>query len=611
MKASSKTITRKEMLRIIDEVLVQCKKLAGDYINNWRPISGDWPIKKGCAYLRLSDDNQVAIEKGSLEQQINIAISEAVQRSNNDRVNYKISKFYIEPGITGRNDNRPEFIQMQQDIKKGEYCFVIIKEVSRIARNVNLWKSFFKYCINSECEIFIRGFPFNPNDPAQIFQLDILAAFAEFESNQTSKRVKESNFSAMITSGKFNSTKPVLGLNQLVVNGEAKVGFYVANSEELKTVEWMMRTFLKYGSYRKTLEEINKLGIKNKDQKDFTFSSLQRLLTSTRYIGKWELNLKNKEKEQGKLMPYDKYAEVELPHGPVVDIELWEKVHQQAKILVGKKDKNTCIRRVYPLSGLLIHKDGSTFGGTGAWGKNDRSNYYYNKQHNLRIKADSLEDKTKEAVSIIINNSPILKEAIKQRGKSVKDQSQLLEYEEKRVRSSIESLHDSKVSLNRRLDILIDGASNEEIKLFKKEYRDELTKINNKISNCREKLELIKQKRQKLDLDTFSWKDIAPKAKKIQDIMQGNDPVALKQSYRSLFQAILVGDTDKMGVIPLQFILNEDPDSKASDFRRTGALLRNTTADSRTSQRNSENDFFVDCYSEENSSIDEKLAPLS
>ena len=57
--------------------------------------------------MRLSDDTQVAVERGSLEQQIHIAISEAEYRSEQERVNYRITEFYIEPGITGTHGNRP------------------------------------------------------------------------------------------------------------------------------------------------------------------------------------------------------------------------------------------------------------------------------------------------------------------------------------------------------------------------------------------------------------------------------------------------------------------------------------------------------------------------
>ena len=41
----------------------------------WQPVDPSWDTINGAAYLRLSTDQQVSVEKGSLEQQIYIAIS--------------------------------------------------------------------------------------------------------------------------------------------------------------------------------------------------------------------------------------------------------------------------------------------------------------------------------------------------------------------------------------------------------------------------------------------------------------------------------------------------------------------------------------------------------
>jgi hypothetical protein len=102
------------------------------------------------------------------------------------------------------------------------------------------------------------------------------------------ERTKESNFSAMVSSGKFNSTHLVLGLDQLIVNEVPQVGFYIRNDQEMKVVEWVMRTFVKYASYQKVLEECQRSGVKNKNGKPFLRHSLITLLTNKKYIGKWE-----------------------------------------------------------------------------------------------------------------------------------------------------------------------------------------------------------------------------------------------------------------------------------------------------------------------------------
>ena len=103
-------MTRDEFKRLVARIVEDCKTLAQQYIETWQPVDPTCSTINGAAYLRLSTDQQVSVEKGSLEQQIYIAISEAITRSNAHKVNYKITKFYIEPGITGRHDKRPGFI---------------------------------------------------------------------------------------------------------------------------------------------------------------------------------------------------------------------------------------------------------------------------------------------------------------------------------------------------------------------------------------------------------------------------------------------------------------------------------------------------------------------
>ena len=102
-----KRMNHKEVKKLVLKVVADCRGLAADHIRNWQPVNETWQTIEGAVYLRLSDDTQVAVERGSLEQQIHIAISEAQYRSEQEKVNYRITEFYIEPGITGTHGNRP------------------------------------------------------------------------------------------------------------------------------------------------------------------------------------------------------------------------------------------------------------------------------------------------------------------------------------------------------------------------------------------------------------------------------------------------------------------------------------------------------------------------
>ncbi len=238
-----------EFKKLVRKVVSDCEKLADNYIQAWKPLNQKWQTIEGGVYLRLSDNMQVAVERGSLEQQIHIAVAEAQYRSEQENINYKIIDFYIEPGVTGTNDSRPEFNRLQNDIESKKLNFIVFKEISRLVRDLEIWKRFFRLCQLNECEICIRGLPFNPNDPAAVLMLDQLAAFAEFESRTTSKRIKESNHSALITSGKFNGEYPLLGFDVIRNEEDESTGIYKPNTKELSDVKWIMESFLRVDKY--------------------------------------------------------------------------------------------------------------------------------------------------------------------------------------------------------------------------------------------------------------------------------------------------------------------------------------------------------------------------
>lgn len=69
-------------------IVKNCQEIGLKYIKEWSPINPSWPIKEGGSYLRLSTDEQVLVDHGSLEQQIHICCQNAESRSKQDNVNW-------------------------------------------------------------------------------------------------------------------------------------------------------------------------------------------------------------------------------------------------------------------------------------------------------------------------------------------------------------------------------------------------------------------------------------------------------------------------------------------------------------------------------------------
>jgi DNA invertase Pin-like site-specific DNA recombinase len=555
----AKKLSKFEIKEMVVKNVAECKLIARKYIEEWKAANREWPTIEGCVYLRLSTDMQVSVEKGSLEQQIYIAISEAETRSTSEQVNYKIVHFYIEPGITGRHDRRPEFLRLQRDIANKRYKFVIFKEVARIARDSVLWKNFFRACIENGCAVCIRGFPINPNDPSQLFLLDILAAAAEYEANLTSKRIRESVFFAMKTSGKFNSTHPLLGFSQLTVNGDAKVGLFSIDAQEIKIVEWIMEEFCTAESYERVAELCGQRSVLNKKGKPFSANALRYLLTNQRYIGKWEVNRKNQDKDQKKLMPYQRYMMVELPHGPAISLDLWERVQKTVKTIGATRMRDADARRTYPLSLLLKCEDGSTFAGQGAWsGSAAKHCYYWNRKNNIRIAAEVIETEAAKMVRQIIENSKELRQAIEQRTADRAEYLKALNVKIGALRGAVEECDEDTKKLNRRLDFFLGGASEDEANGFKAEYLGKTQDVKAIKMRLRQQLAELERQRDEVARSEFDYKGAEERARKAMNYENVDQAIRLRSAYRALFKMVKVGPQKPDGHREFKWILRQE-----------------------------------------------------
>ena len=208
MTLNEKKLTREEKKALVAKIVNDCRDIAKKHIHEWKPIDPTWATVEGCAYLRLSTDKQVMVEKGSLEQQVHIAASEAEIKSRENKINYRIVRFFIEPGITGRSDKRPEFNALREGIDQCLYKFVLAKELSRVTRDDLTWHLFMDKCVERDCEFVVRGLRLNPRDPIQRHILNQLAGAASLESSVTSKRQMESNHTRLTVSKRLNSNAP-------------------------------------------------------------------------------------------------------------------------------------------------------------------------------------------------------------------------------------------------------------------------------------------------------------------------------------------------------------------------------------------------------------------
>ena len=262
-------------------------------------------------------------------------------------------------------------------------------------------------------------------------------------------------------------------------------------------------------------------------------------------------------------MPYDRHVIVDLPHGVVIDLDIWKAVQSTVAKVAAVKTKNTNIKRIYPLSGgLLKYIDGSPFHGTGAWGRDGRWNYYNNEKHKIRIRVEIIEGEAMRVVTDIIKKTPRLQTAIKKFGKDLQDSVSSLGLEANRIESEIALLRHAREQLDKRLDFLISsdlvGASE-----FKAEYQNRIAEIRVDTQRREAQLEAIGMHRQQLLARSFNWSEVERRADEIQALMAQENPLILKTAYRSIFKAVVVGELQSQGTRTITFVLDDGDQSES------------------------------------------------
>ena len=81
-------------------------------------------------YLRLSRDDGDKIESDSIHSQRQL-IKDFIGR----HPAFRYKKEYVDDGYTGTNFDRPDFVRLMEDVRKGIINCVIVKDLSRLGRN--------------------------------------------------------------------------------------------------------------------------------------------------------------------------------------------------------------------------------------------------------------------------------------------------------------------------------------------------------------------------------------------------------------------------------------------------------------------------------------------
>ena len=224
------------------------------------------------AYCRVSTDKSDQLN--SLETQKEFFLEYTKRTGDN------LIKLYADEGISGTKiKNRKEFQRMLADAEKGLFDMVVVKDISRFARNtVDLLQSVRKLkSLGIETQFLTANMTSMGNSE---FVLTIFGALAQEESANTSKRIKFGK--------KMNAEKG--RVPNIVFGYDKTIGDYFnlsINENEAMAIRQIFQWYTEKGyGGSKIANMLNERGIKTKRGNNWSQNSVCRILTNELYTGK-------------------------------------------------------------------------------------------------------------------------------------------------------------------------------------------------------------------------------------------------------------------------------------------------------------------------------------
>ena len=273
---------------------------------------------KIAAYCRVSTEKEAQID--SLEKQIEF-FNEFTKKNG-----YELYKLYADEGISGKQiKHRKQFQQMMIDAKAKKFDKVVVKDVSRFARNtVDLLQSVRELkSYGVQVDFLNNG---EVMEGGSEFILTILGAMAQQESANMSKRVK---FGKDITAKKGRVPNLVFGYDKIP---DERYTLKI-NEEEAKIVKEIFESYVYKGiGTTKIAWNLNDRGIRTKKTKSkWVQTSIVRMLKNAIYTGR----VTNKKSEvtdfitgTRKELPEEEWIIVEKPEMRIISDELFNRAQE-------------------------------------------------------------------------------------------------------------------------------------------------------------------------------------------------------------------------------------------------------------------------------------------
>ena len=352
------------------------------------------PAKIRCAiYTRKSSEEGLEQEFNSLDAQHEACAAYVASQKHEGWT--LLRDRYDDGGISGGTLARPAVQRLLADIDAGRVDRVVVYKVDRLTRSLADFAKLVERFDRAGASFISVTQSFNTATSMGRLTLNVLLSFAQFEREVTAERIRD-KIAASKKKGMWMGGVAPLGY-------DAKDRTLAVNQPEAETVRTIFDLYLRLGSIRKVLAELDRMGLRAKHRPSlkgtakggarFGRGCLQHLLTNPVYIGR----IRHKEKTY------------EGAHDPIIDTDLWGAVQERLIQRSAKERGRTAASAPSPLAGKIVDETGDRLTPSHANKKGRRYRYYVS--HRLialtgeadasgwRVSAERLESAVAEAIA--------------------------------------------------------------------------------------------------------------------------------------------------------------------------------------------------------------------
>lgn len=301
-----------------------------------------------CGYARVSTENEE--QEDSFERQVEHFT--ALIRAHSDWV---FGGVYADHGITGtRAEARLKFMEMIEACRAGKINRILVKSVSRFARNTVDSLSYIRELKELGVSVYFENENIDTLTPGGEVLITILAAIAEQESRNMSTNIK------WAFQKRFKNGDVIIGCNTLGYTKEDD--HYVIVLKDAMTVQRIFREFVCGKTAKNIADGLNADGIKTIKGNQWYSSSVLNILGNEKYTGnalmgktfKPDVLSKNRVKNEGQAPSYY----IENSHPAIISEDMYKIAQSLRKtrkeLRSSSKTGHGRYSAKYPLSGLLV-----------------------------------------------------------------------------------------------------------------------------------------------------------------------------------------------------------------------------------------------------------------